>query len=279
MPADYAELVERAYSVKKRFLAMYKTANAGHVGCSLSCAEILVFLKFAWIQEGDTFILSKGHAAAALYSVLAEEGMLSEEEIRSFYVNGTYLSAHPPVNKIKGIPFATGSLGHGLSLSAGMALAVRLKGQQRSFFCLTSDGELDEGSVWEAALFIAHMNLHSVVWLIDRNNLQGIGRTEEVMALEPIDAKLHSFGFFVVTADGHDFASLAAAKKECIERHDARQRPKAIICSTIKGRGISGLQDTVDCHYLPLKDDQYERALAELQTQYEAQKKRSLHAG
>ena len=256
---------------------MYKTANAGHIGCSLSCAEILVFLRFAWMSESDSFILSKGHAAAALYSVLAEDGSMSEAEIKTFYNNGTFLSAHPPVNKIKGIPFATGSLGHGLSLSAGMALASRLKNQHRLFFCLTSDGELDEGSVWEAALFIAHQNLHNVIWLIDRNGLQGIGRTEEVMALEPLSAKLKAFGFFVGTADGHDFDSLSAAKNECVENHEALGLPKAIICNTIKGHGISFMQDTVDCHYLPLKDDQYERALDELQTQHQKLLDRSAH--
>ena len=140
---------------------MYKNANAGHVGSSLSCAEILVFLRFAWMKNDDAFVLSKGHAAAALYSVLAEYGTLSESDIKSFYQDGTVLAAHPPVNKIKGVPFATGSLGHGLSLCAGMALASRLKNQQRKFFCLTSDGELDEGSVWEAALFIAHRDRKS----------------------------------------------------------------------------------------------------------------------
>ncbi len=125
------------------------------------------------------------------------------------------MPALPPVNAIKEIPFATGSLGHGLSLCAGMALGAILNRHERRFFCLTSDGELDEGSVWEAALFIAHRKLTNVVWLIDRNRIQGIGRTEEVMALEPLDAKLRAFGFHVVTADGHDFASLLAARDEC----------------------------------------------------------------
>lgn len=261
------QLIERALSVKKRFLRMYKAANAGHIGCSLSCTEMLVFLKFGWMKNDDTLILSKGHAAAALYSVLAEEGSLAEADIKTFYQNGTVLCAHPPVNKIKGIPFATGSLGHGLSLSAGMALASRLKKTERTFFCVTSDGELDEGSVWEAALFIAHHRLHNVIWLIDRNMIQGIGRTEEVMALEPLNAKLRAFRFFVVESDGHDFASLDLAKKAC-ETSAARRLPKAIICKTVKGNGISFFKDTVDCHYLPLKDGQYELALSEIEAHY-----------
>ena len=133
---------------------MYRRANAGHVGSSLSCAEILVFLKLAWMREDDRLILSKGHAAAALYSLLAEVGRLSGSQIESYYEEGTHLPALPPFNTIKEIPFATGSLGHGLSLSAGMALAARLDGMDRRVFCVTSDGELDEGSVWEAALFV-----------------------------------------------------------------------------------------------------------------------------
>jgi transketolase len=265
--ADKARLIERTYSVKRRFLAMYKAANAGHIGCSLSCAEMLVFLKFAWMKKDDSLILSKGHAAAALYSVLAEDGVLSESDINTFCQNGTVLSAHPPVNKIRGIPFATGSLGHGLSLSAGMALAARLKNQDRKFFCVTSDGELDEGSVWEAALFISHHNLHNVIWLIDRNMIQGIGRTEDVMALEPLDAKLRAFGFVVTVADGHDFESLSSARDACA-RPPARPRPNAIICRTVKGNGISFFRDTVDCHYLPLQDAQYEQAISEIDAHY-----------
>ncbi len=266
-----ALLRDRAYSVKKRFLKMYKTANAGHIGCSLSCTEMLVYVRFGWMDPDDRFILSKGHAAASLYSVLAEEGALSEADIASFYANGTALPAHPPVNKIKAIPFATGSLGHGLSLSAGMALAARLKREERRFFCITSDGELDEGSVWEAALFIANERLTNVFWLIDRNGIQGIGRTEDVMKLEPLDAKLRAFGFYVASADGHDFSSLAAARKACEEDAAATDRPKVIICTTVKGHGISYMQNTVDYHYLPMNNDQYELALKELDAAYREQ--------
>jgi transketolase len=262
--AEYVKLEEHCFSVKKRFLAMYKKAHAGHIGSSLSCAEILVFLKFAWMRDDDTFILSKGQAAAALYSLLAEANVLSPDQIDSFYEDGTRLPALPPLNAIKEIPFATGSLGHGLSLCAGMALGAILHGHPRRFFCLTSDGELNEGSVWEAALFIAHHKLTSVVWLIDRNHIQGIGRTEEVMALEPLDAKLRAFGFHVVTADGHDFASLLAARDECTRVLGGQAAPVAIIAETIKGHGIRFMQDTVDSHYLPMNDAQYQQALDEL---------------
>jgi transketolase len=277
--AECLKLEERGFSVKKRFLGMYKKAHAGHVGSSLSCAEMLVFLKFAWMQEDDTFVLSKGHAVAALYSVLAEANLLTPSQIDSYYEEGTQLPALPPVNAIEGIPFATGSLGHGLSLCAGMALGANLNRQARRVFCLTSDGELDEGSIWEAALFIAHHKLTSVVWLIDRNRIQGIGRTEDVLALEPLDAKLRAFGFHVVPADGHDFSSLLAAREACVSALATNDKPVVIIADTLKGHGIRATQDTVDSHYLPMDDAQYEQALDDLKREHEAARKRFGDAG
>lgn len=234
---------------------MYKKANAGHVGCSLSCLEMIVFAKFELMKPEDELILSKGHAAALLYSVLAEAGVIAEEEIETFYKNGTYLSAHPPVNKIKGIPFATGSLGHGLSLAAGLGLANRLKKNDKKIFCITSDGEINEGSTWEAAMFISHHNLKNVVWLIDRNYLQGFGRTEDTLKLDPLDKKLESFGFQVVLADGHNFDSLRATFALF-----QNEKPLAIICNTVKGKDLE-LQNTVDCHYLPLTEAEYQKLI------------------
>jgi len=257
-------LAERVLSVKRRFLAMYKKANAGHVGSSLSCAEILVFLKFAWMRDQDTLLLSKGHAAAGLYAVLAEAGLLSADEIASFYEDGTSLPALTPCGGVKEIPFATGSLGHGLSLAAGMALGSRLDARDKRVFCVTSDGELDEGCVWEAALFIAHQQLGHVIWIIDRNRLQGIGRTEDVLALEPLDAKLRAFGFQVVTVDGHDLGRLYGVRHSWDDRLGVRSPPLAIIANTVKGNGLVGLQDTVDSHYLPMSDAKYGEVLEEL---------------
>jgi transketolase len=263
--AECRQLEDRVFSVKKRFLAMYKKAHAGHIGSSLSCAELLVLLKFAWMQDKDTFVLSKGHAVGALYSLLAEAGALTQSQVDSFYQEGTRLPAHPPAGGIKDIPFATGSLGHGLSLCAGMALGASFAGRRRRFFCLTSDGELDEGSVWEAALFIAHRKLTDVVWIIDRNRIQGIGRTEEVVALEPLDAKLRAFGFHVVAAEGHDFASLLAARRECSRVLSQASTPVVILAETIKGHGIGFMRDTVASHYLPMDDAQYAQALEALE--------------
>ena len=277
--AECIMLEDHVFSVKKRFLAMYKKANAGHIGSSLSCAEILVFLRFAWMNDEDTVVLSKGHAAAALYSLLAEANLLSESQIDSFYEEGTELPALPPFNTIKEIPFATGSLGHGLSVSAGMARGSRLKRNERQFFCVTSDGELDEVSVLDAALFIAHHKLTNLVWVVDRNRIQAIGRTEEVMALEPLDAKLRAFGYHVVTVDGHDFASLLAARDACAHVLDARTTPVAIIANTVKGNGVSYMQDTVDCHYLPMSAAQYEQAVVELTRAHAAAVSGSRNAG
>jgi transketolase len=258
---EFGKLHEQAFSIKKRFLSMYKQANAGHVGCSLSVAEILTFVRFAWMTPEDEIVLSKGHAAAALYSLLAEYGTLSDEDIQTFYKNGTYLAAHPPVNKIKGIPFATGSLGHGLSIAAGLGFSQRLKKSDKKIFCVTSDGEINEGSTWEAMLFIAHHNLNNVVWLIDRNGIQGYGRTEDVIRLEPLDKKLEAMGFNVCKADGHDFSALEVAKGQAL----SIEKPSVIICQTTKGRHWKLYEDTVDCHYLPMKEDQYESILGELE--------------
>ena len=263
--AQHKNLLTKAFNIKKRFLAMYKQANAGHVGCSLSVAEMITFVRFGWMNDTDEIILSKGHAAAALYSMLAEDGTLSKDDISTFYKNNTYLAAHPPVNKIKRIPFATGSLGHGLSLAAGFGLAQKLKKTDKKIFCLTSDGEINEGSTWEAALFIAHHNLTNVVWLIDRNKLQGYGRTEDVMKLEPLDKKLEAFGFNVLSADGHDFNSL----ENCRLSTANCQLPTAIICNTTKGNGWKTYEDKVDCHYLPMKDDQYELVMMEVKNDFE----------
>ncbi len=262
--AQHKNLLTKAFNIKNRFLAMYKQANAGHVGCSLSVAEIITFVRFGWMKDTDEIILSKGHAAAALYSMLAEDGTLSEADIKTFYQNNTYLAAHPPVNKIKRIPFATGSLGHGLSLAAGLGLAQKLKKKDKKIFCITSDGEINEGSTWEAAMFIAHHQLTNVVWLIDRNKLQGYGRTEDVMKLEPLDKKLEAFGFNVLIADGHNFESLNEAKL----RTSDIGHPTAIICNTTKGNGWKTYEDKVDCHYLAMKDDQYNLILEEIKKRF-----------
>jgi transketolase len=264
---DSEFLYLKAFSIKKRFLSMYFKAGAGHIGSSLSAAEILAFLFFGWMEEGDEMILSKGHAAALLYSTLAEKEILSSEDIDSFYQNDTYLAAHPPPNKIRKIPFATGSLGHGLSLSAGLGFAKRLKETSEKIFCVTSDGELNEGSIWEAAMFIAHHKLRNVIWIIDKNNFQGFGSTQEVMNLDPLADKLRSFQFDCIEIDGHDFGEWQKAK----DYADQCEKPLAIIAKTIKGKDWQTHQNTLDSHYLPFKDKQFEETLTILEIQYQEQ--------
>lgn len=260
----HQNLLTKSFSIKKRFLGMYKAANAGHVGCSLSVSEIITFVRFGWMKDHDEIILSKGHAAASLYSMLAEDGTITEADIQTFYKNDTYLAAHPPVNKLKRIPFATGSLGHGLSIAAGLGMAQRLKKSNKKVFCILSDGELNEGSTWEAALFIAHHQLKNVILLIDRNMLQGFGRTEDVMKLDPLDKKLEAFGFNIVMTDGHDFNALHKARLLA----ESNELPTAIICNTTKGKGWKQYEDKVDCHYLPMKPEQYEAVMKEIEQHY-----------
>lgn len=261
-------MLQQALNIKKRFLKMYAKANAGHIGSSLSCTEILTFIFFGWKQDNEELVLSKGHAAAALYSVLAEKGIITQNDIDTFYNNGTYLPAHPPAGQLKGIPFATGSLGHGLSLAAGFGLSKKLKGVDDKVFCVTSDGELNEGSIWEAAMFIVHHQLNNVIWFIDKNNLQGFGKTHDVMNMGSLANKIAAFGWDVVTIDGHSFTEMQAIKQQ----HATYKKPLAIICNTVKGRGWEKYQNQVDCHYLPMKDTDFDDIILNLETEFSQQK-------
>ena len=261
MDKENLDIMEgRIKSVKRRFLNMYRNANAGHLGSSLSCAEILTVTKFSWMKGDDKMILSKGHAAACLYSVLAEDKQITEEQISSFYQNNTTLPAHPPVNKYPAIPFATGSLGHGLSIAAGFGFSSKLKKSERKTYCITSDGELNEGSTWEAALFINQHQLKNVIWVIDRNRLQGYGYTDKVIAMEPLDEKLKSFGFEVIVIDGHDYKALIELKT----KFENAEKPIAIIANTLKGNGWKSLEGKLDCHYLPINPEDFNLLNAEL---------------
>ena len=271
-------------SVKQLLLDLHFKARSGHVGSALSCAEILTFLKFHCAASSDTIVLSKGHAASALYSVLAIAEEISVQDLTSmYYKDGTHFSAHPPPNKIPSIPFATGSLGHGPGLAAGLALGAKLRGNARErVFCVMSDGELNEGSVWEAFAFAAHHKLSNLVFIVDKNDLQGFGRTSDVFNMAPLTDKLRSFGVVVGEADGHDFESLASSYS--FAHDDARDMgaPCVILAKTMKGRGLVGLADTVDCHYLPMTTEVYEAAVQfcenELQRALEVHEEEDSHA-
>jgi transketolase len=243
-------------------LELHKRANAGHIGTSLSCLEILVDLCFHRMGKNDALVLSKGHAATALYTALSLSGRLPEADLSTFYKEGTLLAAHPPCSgKIKAIPFGTGSLGHGLGLACGLAFSQRFTGKPFTVFAVLSDGDCNEGSTWEAVLFAAHQKLSSLTVVVDLNCLQGIGHTKNILNLEPIADKWRAFGFAVAIADnGNDFGSLARA-------HDSVQRsvgPRCIIARTVKGHGVSYMANRVEWHYLPMRDEQYAQALSEL---------------
>lgn len=254
-------LEQKALNIKQRFMNMYHQANAGHIGSSLSCCELLTVAKFAWMNDKDRLVLSKGHAAAALYSLLAEAGEISESEISTFYGNGTRLPAHPPVNQFDGIPFATGSLGHGLSLAAGFGMSAKLAGTNQRVYCICSDGELNEGSTWEAAMFIAHQRLTNVVLVVDHNGLQGFGNTQEVINMDPLKDKFEAFGFHTITVSGHDCDALAALKAHF---HNT-DKPIAILAKTIKGNGWKSLENQLACHYLPIPEQDYQQMMQQME--------------
>ncbi len=246
----------------RELLGLYKKANAGHIASSLSCLEILIDVYCRRASGHDVLILSKGHAAAGLYTVLAETGRIDPALLATFYRDGTLLAAHPPCSRqLPAIPFGTGSLGHGLPLAVGIAFAQRFTGKSARVFCVLSDGDCNEGSTWEAALFAAHHNLSQVTVIVDRNFIQGFGRTEDIIRLEPFAAKWRSFGFDVAEADnGNDFASLDAAFSKL-----GTNAPRCIVARTVKGHGVSFMQDRMEWHYLPMSDAQYEQALDEVE--------------
>ena len=259
---DLNRLAQARRRCAAKILELYKMANAGHIGSSLSCLEILVDLCFGRMEKEDVLVLSKGHAAAALYTTLSLSDRLPETELSTFYKDGTVLSAHPPCSgAIRAIPFGTGSLGHGLGLACGIAFSCRFTGKSFKVFAVLSDGDCNEGSTWEAVLFASQQKLSALTVVVDLNGVQGIGYTKNILNLEPIIDKWTSFGFAVAVAeDGNDFGSLSQAHKAV--KNSAV--PRCIIARTVKGHGISYMENRVEWHYLPMKDEHYAQALSEL---------------
>lgn len=259
MPASLQTIRQQC---AEQLLALYQKARAGHIGSSLSCLEILVDLCFGRMAADDVIILSKGHAAGALYTTLSLSGRMPEADLETFYKDGTLLSAHPPcAGSIKAIPFGTGSLGHGLSLATGTALSQRFTGRKFHTYAILSDGDCNEGSTWEAALFAAQHRLDNLTVIVDLNGLQGIGYTKDIINLEPITDKWRAFGFTVaVAANGNDFASLTEAHAAL----SAAPGPRCLIARTVKGHGVSYMRDKMEWHYLPMSDAQYDQACGEL---------------
>ena len=252
-------LKELAQETRRNIIKMVYTAQSGHIGGSLSATDILTVLYHKAMGKDDRFVLSKGHASAALYSVLSQKGCFPKEDLMSFRKLGSHLQGHPTM-LCPGVRVATGSLGQGLSIACGIAMALKLDKSDAKTFVLMGDGELQEGSVWEGFMHGAHRNLDNLVAIIDRNNLQIDGCTEEIKAIGMLSDKIKAFGWDVQEIDGHDLGqiedAIAAAKKS--------GKPAAIIANTVKGKGVSFMENNAGWHGVAPKKDEYERAMAEL---------------
>lgn len=252
--------------LRLNLLSLYNRANAGHIGCSLSCIDLMIATLVLRKRPQDTFLLSKGHAAAALYVSLHHLGELSDDDLATFYHNGTTLPAHPAPNKHRGIPFATGSLGHGLPIGTGIAQAGKMLGDDSRVFVLMSDGETNEGTTWEAAYFAIQHQLDNLIVLVDKNGLQGFDRTGNVLGDTADTAVWSAMGFEVVEADGHDVDELLSVIDQLTATPNGK--PKLIVAHTVKGRGVSYMENRLEWHYLPMKLEQYEQAQADVRERY-----------
>jgi transketolase len=245
-------------AARRRLLQMHWRSGVGHLGGNLSSLDAMMLLHHELIGPQDRFILSKGHSAGAYYVTLWSLGILTDADLDSFHRDGTRLPGHPPASGLPSILFSTGSLGHGLPLAAGLALAARLQGRVRRVFCLTSDGEWQEGSTFEALIFAAHNHLANLTIVVDHNGLQGFGSTAEVASMNPLGSRLAGFDVDVRDCDGHDIASLRAALTP------QGNRPAVVIMRTIKGRGVPGMAGRMESHYLPLNETTYQAALEQI---------------
>ena len=264
---DYRAIARR---IRLHVLQMTHRARSSHVGSSFSMVELLVVLYGEILRVRpedprwsgrDRFLLSKGHACAALYAVLAERGFFPAAWLEDFYLDGGHLAGHATHTCAPGVEVSTGSLGHGLSLASGMALAHQRDGSGVRVFALLSDGECDEGSTWEAALFAGHHRLDNLVVIVDYNKIQSLGTVKEVLDLEPFADKWRSFGWAVREIDGHDFSQIRGALSATPFEPG---RPTCIIAHTIKGKGVSFMEDTLLWHYRSPQGDELERAIREV---------------
>jgi len=258
-----------AAMVRAQCLRMTHDGQSGHVGSMLSMADMIAVLYESilrvdpknprWPQR-DRFILSKGHAGGAVYAMLAEKGFFPKEWLSTYYKDDGKLMGHIS-HHVPGVEFSTGSLGHGLPVAVGMALAAQQKKQQHRIFCLMSDGDCDEGSTWEAIMFAAQHKFDNLTAIVDYNRVQALGHMEDVIELEPFAQKLRSFNWAVKEIDGHDYSQIEAALSSLpLEKG----KPSFIIARTTKGKGVSWMENTVSCHYGSVNDEQLEKAFGEL---------------
>ncbi|MPR36661.1 transketolase [Salmonirosea aquatica] len=252
--------------LRLKILSLYNQAHAGHIGCSLSCIDLMIGVMLLNKRPDDTFILSKGHAAASLYACLNYLGEISDEQLATYYLDGTSLPAHPAPGQYAGIPFATGSLGHGLPIATGIAHAAKLRREDSYAFALLSDGETNEGTTWEAAHFAIQHKLDNLFMYVDKNGLQGFGTTSEVLGDTADAAKWQAIGFETIEIDGHSIAEINETLHTLKNRKNGL--PKAIIAHTVKGKGVSYMENKLEWHYLPMNPEQYEMAQKEIQERY-----------
>ena len=266
-----AELKALANEVRKSAVTAVYTAQSGHPGGSLSAADIITYLYFEEMNvdpanpsdpDRDRFVLSKGHVSPALYSVMAQKGFFPVEELKTFRQLGSRLQGHPSMRYLPGLDMSTGSLGQGISSAVGMALAAKIQNKDYRVYTLVGDGESEEGEVWEASMFASAKKLDNLVVILDNNGLQIDGRIEDVNNPEPFDKKFEAFGFHVIKADGHDFDSLRAAFAEA---KTVKGQPTVIIAKTVKGKGVSYMENQAGWHGGAPNQEQYEIAMQDLE--------------
>ena len=270
------ELMKTANEIRKGIVTALHSAKAGHPGGSLSATEIFTYLYFEEMNvdpkdpkkaDRDRFVLSKGHTAPGLYSTLAQKGFFPKEDLVTLRHTGSYLQGHPDMKHIPGIDMSSGSLGQGISAAVGMAIAGKLDNADYRVYTLLGDGEIQEGQVWEASMLAAHRKLDNLVVIVDNNNLQIDGAITEVNSPYPIDKKFEAFNFHVINIDGNDFDQIDAAFKEA---KTVKGQPTSIIAKTVKGKGVSFMENQVGWHGKAPNDEEYKIAMEELEKAGEA---------
>ena len=273
---DKLKLMKTANEVRKDIITAVHSAKAGHPGGSLSAADIFTYLYFEELNidpqdpkkaDRDRFVLSKGHTAPGLYAALAERGFFPKEDLMTLRHTGSYLQGHPDMKSIPGVDMSSGSLGQGVSAAVGMAIAAQISGADYRVYTLLGDGEIQEGQVWEAAMLAGHRKLDNLVVIVDNNNLQIDGAITDVNSPYPIDKKFEAFNFHVINIDGHDFDAIDAAFKEA---RTVKGQPTAIIAKTVKGKGVSFMENQASWHGTAPNDEQYKTAMEELEKAGEA---------
>lgn len=270
------ELMKTANEVRKGIVTAVHSAKSGHPGGSLSAADIYTYLYFEEMNidpkdpkkaDRDRFVLSKGHTAPGYYSTLAHRGFFPVEDLTTLRKVGSYLQGHPDMKHIPGVDMSSGSLGQGISAAVGMAISAKLSNDDYRVYTLLGDGEIQEGQVWEASMLAGHRKLNNLVVIVDNNNLQIDGKITDVNSPYPIDKKFEAFNFHVINIDGNDFDQIEAAFKEA---RKTKGMPTAIIAKTIKGKGVSFMEDQAGWHGKAPNDEQYAQAMEELEKAGEA---------